>query len=490
MRIRTSTLGLLVLALMVVPPAHSDDDKTLRSETTTYTNARVADHEEPLRLEVGPYVRLIFHPGTFSEDTAVAAHLDVEARRLTISTRGGVPSREPIAIRAALPDLANGLQVDYQHRDDDGSTFEGTLVDSADEPLPQIVALTTSGLEAIAIDRSTSVVLADNSRRGQRVGWRDLAYGDRVRVRYGSGRRATSIEGLRMSGEGVVERVSGDRLMLAGNPDALVVSRYARFVEKDGTQFELGQLNPKDTIELRLDPQTRRIWHVTRTAAAVAEKPRLVVTHDGQPPLLPGDRVRIIGQGEPGGEMTIDIAQVENDLRAEELIGEPGTYELRYTIPRGIELDDAAIVARLDLPDGTSQTVLAEQPLVFTGVAGGSAWDDSGTAEKPEAPVLTSPEDGATIDDSLTIAGTASPNGTVRVVVDFAVTRSIVLLGEGRLLEKELQCDSRGGFSTGELPAKVDSIFGGDTDYTITVTAVSRDGVESDPTVVHARRPD
>jgi hypothetical protein len=284
--------------------------------------------------------------------------------------------------------------------------------------------------------------------------------------------------------------VSGDRLKLAGNSNTLVVSRHARLEEKDGTRFQLAELNPKDTIDLRLDPQTRQIWHITRTAAAVTAKPGLVVTHDGTPPLLPGDRVRITGKGTPGGRMTIDIMKVENDLRAEELIGEPGTYELRYTIPRGIELDDAAIVARLDLPDGTSQTVLSEQPLVFTAVAGGVAWDDPGSADKPKAPVLTNPQDGAKIGDSLTVAGTASPNQTIRVVVDFAVTRSIVLLGEGRLVEKELRCDSRGGFTTGEIDAKVDSIFGGDTDYKITVTAISRDGVESDPTVVYARRPD
>jgi hypothetical protein len=74
--------------------------------------------------------------------------------------------------------------------------------------------------------------------------------------------------------------------------------------------------------------------------------------------------------------------------------------------------------------------------------------------------------------------------------IDYAVTRSIVLHGEGRPVETEVTANTRGTFSTREIPARVESLFGGTTDYRITVTAIARDGAESEPATVYARRPD
>ena len=453
--------------------------------------ARVADHETTLTLQVGPYLMLVFEPETFSEDTAVAAQLDVEQRRLSITTRGGELLRTPIHIRLALPDLQEGLQIEYDHQRDGGSWLEGTLVDRADEPMPQIVALMSDVLEPVAIDKATVLMLSENKQRQQRIQWTDLEYGDHIRVRYGRGRHATSIEASRVQGEGVVESVEKGRFKLVGGTSSLVVNPRARFVDTEGHQFDAESLRPKDRINLRVNPQTREVWHVTRVVAAPGEKPQLVVTHDGTGNLLPGDRVRITGTGAPGGTLTIDIVNVESNLTATELRGDPGTYLLVYTIPRGVSVDETPIVARLDLPNAPSHTVLAETPLVFSGSADdGDGYYVAPDQEKPKPPVVSSPSDGDTVKNSITVTGAAAPNQKVRIAIDFAVTRSIVLLGEGRLIETEVTTNSSGFFSTTAIPAEVKSLFGGDTDYTITVTTVSQGGLESDPTVVRVRRPD
>ncbi len=490
MRKRIFTLGLLAIIVLFSAPILAAEDTAPEVVAKSVSAARVADHENLLKLEVGPYLKLIFEKDTFSEDTAVSAKLDVEHRRLTIATRGGEVSRKPAHIRLALPDLQGGLYVEYDHQPDGGSWLEGTLIDRADEPMPQIVALMSNVLEPVAIDNSTVVLLSENKQRSQRIRWTQLAYGDHIQVRYGRGRRASSIEATRVTGEGVVESVADERLKLVGATTSLAVSPHARFEDPEGNRFDFESLRPKDRINLRIDPRTREVWHVTRIEMAPDEKPNLVVTHNGTGNLLAGDRVRITGTGAPGGTLTIDIVNIQSNMRATELSRHPGTYVLDFTIPRDIPLEETPIVARLDLPNSPSLTVLAERPLVFSASQGGDGYYDAPDQGKPKPPVVTSPGDGDHVDKSIRVAGAAAPNQKVRVTIDFVVTKSIVLLGEGRLFERELPTNSRGFFSTGEIPAEVQSLFGGDTDYRITVTTVSSGGIESDPTVVQVRRPD
>lgn len=473
-------------------PAHSQEKISTNSGTEVFSAARVADQRREIELELGPYLTLTFPSGTFSSTTAVSAQLDVAERRLNITTRGPSVTRTPTQINASLPDLEGGLNIVYDHQTDRGSSFEGPLIERVESPSAQIVALTDSGLEPVILLNNTSIYLTENDRRRRRIQWTELAYGDRVKVRFGNGRRATSIEATRLLGEGVLNLVTKDRLRLEGMSDQLMVNRHTRYEESDGTEFAFAGLRPNDRIELRLDPKTRQVWYVKRLSATTTEKPQLQVTHDGGRQLLPGDRVRITATGTPGGRLTIDIVNVESNLRAEELIGDPGTYVLVYTIPRGIDLDDTPIVARLDLPNRPSQTVLADAPLVFT-AAGAAAADDGWEdvdQDKPKAPVITSPEEGSKVGRTIKVTGTASPRQKVRIVIDYAVTRSIVLLGEGRLVETVVTANSRGVFTTKEIPTEVQSLFGGDTDFRIAVFAVSASGEQSDPAMVHVRRAD
>jgi hypothetical protein len=464
---------------MLVAPLHSQEKSTSDSGPQSISSARVADHESLLRIDLGSYLKLVFPANTFSENTAVKAHLDLERRLLRIVTHGEEVARTFAQIRVALPNLKEGLQIVYDHQTDEGSWFDGTLIDQAVEPLPQVVALTESGLEPVALDDDTVIQLSENRQRAQRVRWSALAYGDHIRVRYGKGRQASTIEAVRVSGEGVVDQAADGRLTLVGSTTPLKISHHARLQENDGQPMDFDSLRPDDRIALRIEPQTREIWHLTRLSEPPVDKPQLVVTHDGTTPLLPGDRVRITGTG-----------TVESGLRAEELIGEPGTYVLTYTIPRGIALDDTPIVARLDLPDGSSHTVLAELPLVFTAAGAAAVPGDIADQEKPKAPVITSPNDGDRIKDTITVTGYAAPNQKVRVVIDFAVVRSIVMLGEGRLVEKELMTNSKGAFTTDEIPADVPRLFGGDRHYQITVIAIGSGGTESDPASMRVQWPD
>ena len=455
-------------------------------------------------MEVSPFLSVTFAAGAFTEDTAVTAKLDVAAGKLVLSSRGGELKPQRTQINLDLTKLPKGLQIEHLHRADPGDRFVGVLTEVAEKPRPQLVALTENGLEPVTVDQSTIVLLGENGKRAQQEKWANLAYGDVVRIRYVGGRRADLIEASRKTGEVAVDHVTENRIAVAGGGRPLVVNAKARLEDADGKPLQLASLAPDDKISYRQHPDTEEVWYVKRTLSAAQAGPTLVLNHDANKPLLPGDRVRLRASGTRGGKVTFDVIGVESDLEAKELRELAGTYERIYTVPRGVKVAEARVVARLTLPDGKAATALAEAPLRFA-EAGATTQPKPDTkpaekpatkpadpkpASKPKAPVVTAPKDGDAVADTLVVTGTAAPNQKVKIVIDYVVTKAIFKLGEGRLTEVEVTADAKGVFRSENISTDVRTLIKGDTDYTITVTAVAADGTESEAVVVKVRRPD
>ena len=161
----------LAMIMLLVVPLHAQEQAGPEATPQSISAARVADHESLLRIDLGSFLKLVFPANTFAENTAVKAHLDLETRQLRIVTYGQEVARTFAQIRVALPSLSDGLEISYDHQTEEGSWFEGTLIDQDVQPLPQIVALTASDLEPVALDDDTVILLSENRNRAQRVKW-------------------------------------------------------------------------------------------------------------------------------------------------------------------------------------------------------------------------------------------------------------------------------------------------------------------------------
>lgn len=486
-----------LLAVLAAQAASTAAEKKAVPPPNPFVVSTVVDALKGTTLPVAPYLSLVFPPQVFSEDTAVTAKLDPVSGKLTLSSRGGALKPQRIQVNLDLTQLPKGLQLEHSHKLDTGARFDGVLTELSNPGRPLLVATTANGLEPILVDQSTIILLSENGKRARQDKWDSLSYGDSLRVRYARGRRADLIEVSRVTGEGVIHHQSENRLALAGVAKPLIVNAQARLEDTDGKPLQLASLQPEDKISYRQHPETEEVWYLKRTMLAAKAAPRLVVNHDGLRPLLPGDRVRIRASGTPKATVTFDLIGVESDLEARELRELPGTYERVYTVPRGVKVAEARVVARLRLADGRTNTVLAEQPLKFGGTGTATTTTTTPTTVKPDrqppgklkAPAIVEPKEGARVGETMVVSGTATPGQKVKVVIDYVVTKSIFKLAEGRLVEVEAMADAKGNWRTKELETKVVTLIKGDVDYTLTAVSVAADGTESEPTVVKVRRP-
>src|SRR5207253_8432544 len=84
----------------------------------------------------------------------------------------------------------------------------------------------------------------------------------------------------------------------------------------------------------------------------------------------------------------------------------PGVYVGAYRLRPGDDMQNAHLMATLVLPDGRVFTDSVERPATLqTG--------------PPAAPIITSPGPNAQITDPLVVRGTAQPNSTVRLKIDY-----------------------------------------------------------------------
>jgi hypothetical protein len=207
---------------------------------------------------------------------------------------------------------------------------------------------------------------------------------------------------------------------------------------------------------------TTRRWtfDVTATTGAIQS-----VNTNAKEALEPGDVLNVRMTGAPGGKASFEFGGIKNRSMTEE---QSGVYVGSYTIRKTDAIADSPIIVRLTTREGETFTSSTDRQVE---VALGP----------PAAPKIVSPKEGEAIPNPLVVRGTATPNSTVRLKVDYAepVLGGALAL-RGTAAQVDIPVDKNGRWTS--EPLDISSRFGSkDTKYTLTAVAVNKDEEESTP---------
>ena len=183
---------------------------------------------------------------------------------------------------------------------------------------------------------------------------------------------------VEMRKDGRVERVvdeygsrNGHIVAIAGNDFVLgdgqvIGAGRATEISLNGNAASLSDLRPNDQVTVRYNVETNEVREILAsrsTGAASGNAGASVgirsVESDASRPLRAGDTIHVTLHGTPHGSATFDIgSDVANQAMQERA---PSVYVGSYTIPRGANFDDAALIGRL-----SSGTVTAEAAAAHT----------------------------------------------------------------------------------------------------------------------------
>jgi hypothetical protein len=215
--------------------------------------------------------------------------------------------------------------------------------------------------------------------------------------------------------------------------------------------------------------ETRREWafNVSQDEALVKD---LTVTPATEA-LGPGDVLTVRLAARPGGTARFSVGTAATDRPMTE--ESPGVYVGTYTVKKGDSIAQAPVSARFTL-NGRTVTQTAGRPVTIA-------------AGAPDAPTITAPATGASVGGgTVTLAGKAAPNATVRYRVEYTGTL-LILPTRGTVAEGEAKADAQGNWRVENValssPPGVSKLS-----YAATVTAVGAAGEESEPVTVEFRK--
>lgn len=141
-------------------------------------------------------------------------------------------------------------------------------------------------------------------------------------------------------------------------------------------------------------------------------------------------------------------------------------------------LEPGDVKVRVEAADNAGNPATAEWAFKVSG---------KDTATAPASPVITSPEDGASVSGKIIVRGTAVPGSSVRLRTTYRGTVLVVLSSEGEVNSQEIKVGSDGKWQSEEFelpsPSGVSNIR-----YTIAATTVTATDLSSEPTIVTLRR--
>jgi hypothetical protein len=216
--------------------------------------------------------------------------------------------------------------------------------------------------------------------------------------------------------------------------------------------------------------ETRREWAFTLSPAQ-ALITDITFTPDTKT-LEPGDELTVKVTAQPGGKARFAIGGTVTDrVLTEE---GSGVYIGRYTVKKGDSLAQAPITVTFTSASGKTVTQTAGQSLTIA-------------AGAPDKPTITSPTAGASIgSDTVTLAGRAAPNATVRYHLRYQGTLFIIP-ANGTVTEGEVKADAQGNWSVPGI--RLSSLPGvSNLTYNASIEAVSASGEVSEVTSVDFKK--
>lgn len=186
----------------------------------------------------------------------------------------------------------------------------------------------------------------------------DIRAGDFARVEMRKDGHVQRVVDEYGSHNGHIVAIAGNEFVL-GDGQVIAAGRTTE-ISLNGKAASLSDLKPNDEVIVRYNVETNEVREIlaSRTLPSTAAVAAGVVTitsveSDVTHPLRAGDIVHVTLRGTPGGAATFDIGSAVGDQAMQQR--SPGVYTGSYTIPRGANFADVAVIGRLAMGDRVAE---------------------------------------------------------------------------------------------------------------------------------------
>ena len=314
---------------------------TIGSRVALVNGSQVMLDAAPLDVKNVQYVPLRF----FTDVLGAQARFDRKANTVTI-------------VAQLVGRSADGLM----HT---GGGFQrfGTVaaVDVLSDP-PTITLQYNGGVKVIGVAPNAAIDMEDVNVSVTSPGeLGDIRPGDFARVEMRKDGRVTRVVDEYGSRNGHIVAIAGNQFVL-GDGQVIAAGRTTE-VSLNGKGASLADLRPKDQVTVRYNVETNEVREIL-ASRSVANAPQTgganitSVDSDANHPLRAGDTIHVTVRGTSGGAATFDIGSdvVDQAMRQRT----PGEYVGSYTIPRGANFDDVALIGRLTVGNSVAQAPAAQ----------------------------------------------------------------------------------------------------------------------------------
>jgi hypothetical protein len=241
-----------------------------------------------------------------------------------------------------------------------GSGFErfGTVaaVDVLSDP-PTVTLQSGSNMKTIPVAPNATVDMQDVNVNVTSPGeLTDVRPGDFARVEMRKDGRVVRVVDEYGSRNGRIVAIAGNQFVL--NDGQVIAPGRTTEISLNGKAASFGELAPDDVVTVRYNVETNEVREIlaARSVASSTAAGAVAISgveSDANHPLRAGDTIHVTLHGTPGGAARFDIGS--------DVVGQamqqrsPGVYVGSYTIPRGANFSDVALIGRLSLNGATAQ---------------------------------------------------------------------------------------------------------------------------------------
>ncbi len=186
----------------------------------------------------------------------------------------------------------------------------------------------------------------------------DVRPGDFARIEMRKDGRVERVVDEYGSRNGHIVAVGGNQFVL--DDGQVIAAGRMTEISLNGKAASFDGLRPEDEVTVRYNVESNEVREIlasrsiaTAAASATAGVQIAGVESDATHPLRPGQTIHVTMRGTPGGSASFDIGS--------DVVGQtmqqraPGVYVGDYTIPRGANFDDVALIGRLAIGNATAQ---------------------------------------------------------------------------------------------------------------------------------------
>jgi hypothetical protein len=185
----------------------------------------------------------------------------------------------------------------------------------------------------------------------------DVRPGDFARVEMRKDGRVQRVVDEYGSRNGHIVAIAGNEFVLEDGQ--VIGAGRTTEISLNGKAASVSDLRPNDQVTVRYNVETNEVREIlaSRSTAAPGTGSGIVgitsMESDASRPLRAGDTIHITLHGTPHGSATFDIgSDVANQAMQERM---PSVYVGSYTIPRGANFDDVAVIGRLSSGNMTAE---------------------------------------------------------------------------------------------------------------------------------------